>query len=197
MEMNSERFRQRADGKEEGQRLEPLPRHKQWLAAAAVLVASLALVAAGCGGSGSSDANSSSGSAAGSSSGSDLNERLADFSQCMRENGVPNFPDQRAVNGQVQLSLPPGLDPNSPQFQQAMEACRSLAPVQENGGGAGQQDQLLRFAKCMRKNGVPDFPDPTRGGLVTGSGIDPNSAQFQSALQACQSLLPAGATTTG
>jgi hypothetical protein len=128
-----------------------------------------------------------------------VNEQLAEFSHCMRENGVPSFPDLRTVNGTIQLSLPPGVDPNSPQFQQAMEACRSLAPVQQNSGGAPsaeQQDQMLAFVKCMRKNGVPDFPDP-KGGLMTGAGIDPNSPQFQSAMQACQSLLPAGSATTG
>src|SRR5262245_8760032 len=172
--MNGERFRRGA-----------------WAAAAAALVA-LALVAAGCGGSSGADSSSAS-AAAGSSSGSDLNERLDKFSQCIREHGVPNFPDLRSVNGRIQFSLPPGVESNSPQFQQAMKACRSLSPQQNTQGSqsAGQQQQLLKFAKCMRKNGVPDFPDPTTGALMTGTGIDPNSPRFQSALQACQSLLPA------
>jgi hypothetical protein len=168
----------------------------------ALIVVAVSLLAVGCGGSGSSGADSSSASATdGTSSGSDVNAKLAKWSQCMRENGVPSFPDQRAVNGQIQLSLPPDVDPNSPQFQQAAQACRSLSPVQQNGEGAPnpeQQEQILRFVKCMRKNGVPDFPDPTKGGgVIVGSGIDPNSPQFKSAMQACQSLLPAGATTGG
>jgi hypothetical protein len=183
-------------------RLPPAARERAWvLPVLALILLAVSLLAAGCGGSGGSDADSGSASAAGgSSSGSDLNDQLAEWSQCMRENGVPNFPDQRAVNGQVQLSLPADVDPNSPQFQQATEACRSLSPQQQNGGeapSAEQQEQLLKFVKCMRKNGVPDFPDPTTGGgVIVGSGIDPNSPQFQSAMQACQSLLPAGGTTT-
>jgi hypothetical protein len=184
-------------------RLPPAARERAWmLPVLALILVAVSLVAAGCGGGGSSGADSGSAAgAAGSSGGSDLNAQLAEWSQCMRENGVPNFPDQRAVNGQVQLSLPADVDPNSPQFQQATEACRSLSPLQQNGGGATspeQQDQILKFVKCMRKNGVPDFPDPTTGGgVIVGSGIDPNSPQFQSAMQACQSLLPAGGTTTG
>jgi hypothetical protein len=199
-QMNTIRFRHRTGAKGEKLRFASLVRRKIWVLAVAGLVVSIALLAAGCGGGGSSGADAGPASAAGGSSGS-VDDQLAEWSQCMRENGVPSFPDQRAVNGQIQLSLPADVDPNSPQFQQAIEACRSLSPVQQNGGGAPsaeQQDQILRFVKCMRKNGVPDFPDPTTsGGVIVGSGIDPSSPQFQSAMQACQSLLPAGATTTG
>ena len=51
------------------------------------------------------------------------------------------------------------------------------------------------FAACMRSHGVPNFPDPGSGGGITingGSGINPDSPQFQSAQRACQKLLPAG-----
>ncbi len=118
----------------------------------------------------------------------------------MRENGVPDFPDQRAVNGRIQLSLPQGTDPSSPQFQRAWQACRSLAPVQQSGSGgasSAQQDQLLKFVECMRKNGVPNFPDPSKSGGTIVTGIDPNSPQFQQALQACRSLIPNGAVAGG
>jgi hypothetical protein len=52
------------------------------------------------------------------------------FSECMRTNGVPGFPDPKEGNGGVFMSAG-GLDTNSPQFQKAMQACRSLMP----GGG--------------------------------------------------------------
>jgi hypothetical protein len=182
--------------------LPPAARERAWvLPLLALILVAVSLLAAGCGGSGGSEADAGSASAAGgSSSGSDVNDQLAEYSQCMRENGVPSFPDLRAVNGQIQLSLPAGVDPDSPQFQQATEACRSLSPVQQNGGGAPsaeQQEQVLKFVKCMRKNGVPDFPDPSKSGGTIVTGIDPNSPQFESALQACQSLIPAGTATTG
>jgi hypothetical protein len=69
------------------------------------------------------------------------------------------------------------------------------------GQGAGNPGQRssgsysLAFTKCMRAHGVPDFPDPDgqAGQLGPGSGIDPNSPQFQSALNGpCKSLAPPG-----
>ena len=60
----------------------------------------------------------------------------------------------------------------------------------------------LAFSACMRSHGVPRFPDPTSNGGVSiqvqpGSGIDQNSPQYQSAMHACQSLLPAGKVNGG
>jgi hypothetical protein len=58
------------------------------------------------------------------------------FSQCMRRHGEPSFPDPAAIGS---LTLPPGMDAQSPQFQNAEKACQSLMP--QNPGGqdpAGQ-----------------------------------------------------------
>jgi hypothetical protein len=54
------------------------------------------------------------------------------------------------------------------------------------------QGQMMQFAGCMRKNGLPDLPDPVNGFLAikADSGIDPNSLQFQAAHKACQHLMP-------
>ena len=52
-----------------------------------------------------------------------------------------------------------------------------------------------QFASCMRKSGVPNFPDPSSSGAVTigpSSGIDPRSPKFQSAQAKCRTLLPNG-----
>jgi hypothetical protein len=89
----------------------------------------------------------------------------------------------------------------------AEQACEELLPE----GGRGDpsrtmdpelQDQLLAFAQCMRDHGV-DFPDPQfDGGRVTvgfgpGAGgddnqIDPGSATFKAAQEACGQNLPGG-----
>lgn len=66
------------------------------------------------------------------------------------------------------------------------------------GGGqlrmvGGSVAQLTKFSACMRRNGVPSFPDPNAQGQITVSsaaGIDPGSAQFQQAQQACQKDMP-------
>jgi hypothetical protein len=58
------------------------------------------------------------------------------------------------------------------------------------------QDALLKYAACMRENGVnmadPTFDadgNPTGGGFGRNSGIDRTSAAFQTAQKACGDLL--------
>lgn len=42
---------------------------------------------------------------------------------CMRDHGLPNFPDPSFNGGNQSLNLGPGLNPNSPAFQRAAKAC--------------------------------------------------------------------------
>jgi hypothetical protein len=56
------------------------------------------------------------------------------YAQCMRSHGVPNFSDPNSRGGGISFSLS-GVDPNSPQFQRAQEACQKLSPFP--GGGLG------------------------------------------------------------
>jgi hypothetical protein len=71
-----------------------------------------------------------------------------------------------------------------------------VAAVRGNAasGSTKAQTQLLAFSVCMRKHGVPDFPDPINGKLVingtVGSPIQPQSPQFQAALKVCQHPMP-------
>jgi hypothetical protein len=60
------------------------------------------------------------------------------------------------------------------------------------GGGA----HLMQFSSCMRSHGMPNFPDPNAQGVITGSGFDPGSPQFQKAQQSCAKYLPNGGTPT-
>lgn len=55
------------------------------------------------------------------------------FSECMRSHGEPGFPDP-AANGS--LTLPQGMNAESPQFKNAEKACQSLMPANPNGGSA-------------------------------------------------------------
>jgi hypothetical protein len=52
--------------------------------------------------------------------------------------------------------------------------------------------EAVAYSRCIRSHGVPNFPDPVQtpsGGYgYRTAGIDPNSAVFQGALQACQAL---------
>ena len=63
----------------------------------------------------------------------DLRQAVA-FSACMRENGVPDFPDpQPGGSGGLVIHLSPDVDPSSPQFQKAQTTCQKQVP----GGGKG------------------------------------------------------------
>ncbi len=48
------------------------------------------------------------------------------FAQCMRSHGVPNYPDPNPTNPDVVHLV--GIDPSSPQFQNAQKTCQSLVP---------------------------------------------------------------------
>jgi hypothetical protein len=53
------------------------------------------------------------------------------------------------------------------------------------------QAQALRFARCMRSHGVPDFPDPSFTGGAIGIGIPQsvrNSPAYTPATHACKAL---------
>ena len=102
------------------------------------------------------------------------------FAQCMRANGVSQFPDPDAsgaltIDGVVNGS---SLDPNSATFQQAISACKDLEPpgFMGNTRSAQQQEAALKFAQCMRDNGVPDFPDPTANGPIIDTTRIPSMA---------------------
>jgi hypothetical protein len=48
---------------------------------------------------------------------------------CMRQHGVPAFPDPVFSGSQVQLPIPPGVDTTSPQFTQARQLCAKKIPA--------------------------------------------------------------------
>ena len=188
-------------------------------------ITALALLGAGCGGGaktptvahlGSSTSSSSSSSNAGSSqSGSSSagssqsgsaspDSQAVAYSACMREHGVPDFPDPKVTtNGnevKVAVRVTPGITGN-PKFNSAQKACSKLIP----GGGPGtgsnhpislaEQAEYLKAAACIRTHGIPNFPDPTfsGGGVhVSHKGLDLNSPQALKAEEACQSLIPGG-----
>jgi hypothetical protein len=157
----------------------------------AVVLASIALLVAGCGGSSSGPgvAHLSSGTSGGSpssdggssspESGASAQQKLVAYAQCMRTHGVPEFPEPNEGkllfhssdhNGHVT-----GLNPESAQFQAAQKVCGKLAP---NGGKAPSaaeqakmQEGALNFSRCMRSHGVPNFPDPEFSQSGGGVGI--------------------------
>jgi len=79
---------------------------------------------------------------------------------------------------------------------------RSAASVSGSSPSPSQveQDAPLKYAQCMRANGVPGFPDPQAGGgflFQPGAGIDPSAPAFKTAQAACRKLLSNGPPTPG
>ena len=63
------------------------------------------------------------------------------------------------------------------------------------------QNALLAYVSCMRTHGEPNMPDLTIDdgdhiSVASGSGFDPNSAQFAAASKVCEHLLPKKGSTT-
>jgi hypothetical protein len=167
---------------------------KLWPLAALALIA---LIGAGCGGS--SDSGGSNTTAANQ-------EKAVKFAECMREHGVSQFPDPDAsgkltVDGVINGS---SIDPDGPTWNNALDACKDLQPPGFTGGGersSSQQEAALRFAQCVRENGVPDFPDPSPGQPLIDTNRIPssNTANGMSILNAAthkcgDALAAAGAT---
>jgi hypothetical protein len=150
--------------------------------------AALALTVAGCGGSTDSKFNSS------SSNANSTLEKAVKYTQCMRENGVTNFPDPDK-NGKFVIAAG-GPDRNSAQFKKAQQACKSQEPpgmADDPKDVSKAQTEWLKFAQCMRKNGIQDFPDPVDGRLkVPRDRINVNSPQFKKAMTACRGVANVG-----
>jgi hypothetical protein len=159
---------------------------------AVVPVAAFSLLAAGCSGGGSPRVANVATSTTPTTTTTTQSGLLA-FSQCMRSNGMPNFPDpQRFVGGNVKLTIHQ-LAPS----QAALNACNHLLPTH---GGNGSQETAqqkrtrvadgLSFARCMRSHGVTHFPDPNAQGdltveMVQAQGIDVHSPAVLHTVQTC------------
>ena len=153
----------------------------------AVLAAVLPVLLGACGSSGSSSDAPSAQNSAGASSGTGQ-AGAAQFAQCMRQNGVTNFPDPQ--NGRFVMG---GGVQNNPHFQSAISACQHLLGPSGIGGNSGAQPAQLAFAHCMQTNGVPSYPDPQPdGALVAPPQSIRNTAVYKTAYNACKSKLPNG-----
>jgi hypothetical protein len=123
------------------------------------------------------------------------------FAQCMRSDGVADFPDPGS-NGQF-ATVSAQLE-RSPHFAAGFNACKHLLPA--GGVSKAQQDQaqLLKFAECMHAHGVPTYPEPgpaspysvigpnTAVDELRVAGVNPNSPVVQAAVQTCERENPVG-----
>lgn len=147
----------------------------------------------------SSNAPAGSGSSGGSTAAT--RQQAVRFAECMRNNGVSEFPDPNA-SGQFVYGIKAGssLDPSTAAWKKAIGVCKNLEPPGALGEGkrtAQQMQAALKFAQCMRDHGVKDFPDPRATGPLIDTGRIPSLAgksprsdpEFQAAIQKCRDVM--------
>lgn len=184
-------------------------RHRRRVRPVLGMIAALALVLVACGesrsgGGGVASLSGRSGrqdrQAAGGSSKSFQEAALA-YAECMRKNGA-DVPDPRP--GDRGFVIGPEADQNVDErtFREADEKCRHLLrdaepPQLSEEEKRRVQEEMLRFARCMREQGI-DMPDPKfdEGGGASmqiggpGSELDPEDPDFQKAQRACEQHMP-------
>jgi hypothetical protein len=181
---------------------------KLWPLAA---LATVALIGAGCSNGSAENGNTGTGTA--SSSGTTSSTRIASststtsrgaskkltardravkFAECIRAHGVSDFPDPNAKNQfEYGVSVTPAV------WTRATTACKDLQPPGTLSGKRTpkQQSASLRFAQCVRDNGVKDFPDPVNGEPLVDTYKIPSSnkpggmAILNAAMQKCGKVL--------
>jgi hypothetical protein len=148
----------------------------------------------------SAPAGTSTGSSGGNNTAANA-QKAVKFAECMRSNGVSEFPDPGAsgkltIDGIVNGS---SLDPSTPAFKQAISACKDLEPAGFMGGKRSpqQMEAALKFAQCIRANGMPDFPDPANGQPLVDTNRIPSAATssgmsiLNAAIQKCRPFVSA------
>ena len=160
------------------------------------MTAGLALaLLSGCGGGGS---KGTSGTSTPKASSSNASASLLQLAKCVREHGVPNFPDPtQAPDGSWQF-------PPTAENQKLPEACSS---IKRNLGGqssgpkqpsTAEMGKLRQFAQCMRQHGLSDWPDPQPdGSFALPSRISQGGkAVSKTQMDACRQYLPSGGFST-
>jgi hypothetical protein len=164
----------------------------------------VALLNVGCSnalaGTGRSGGNNTATAQIGSSGGNNTaanHQQAVKFAECMRANGVREFPDPDA-SGTLTIDAianRSSVDTSSAAFKQAIAACKDLQPAGFIGHKrtAQEQENALKFAQCIRDNGVKDFPDPTPDGPLVDTNRIPSAAgngiaAINAAMQKCGDL---------
>lgn len=119
----------------------------------------------------------------------DVEEAALAFSQCMRDEGISDFPDPQFSEGGggVILSSPDGedggIDFESDEVEAAFEVCGEMlerAAFGPDGGNFDEteiQDNLLAMAECLRDQGLDvDDPDLSNFGPIAG-GSPPEGSE--------------------
>jgi hypothetical protein len=160
---------------------------KLWPLAA---LATVALIGAGC--SNGSAENGNTGTGTGGDKKATDRDKAVKFAECVRAHGVSDFPDPNAKNDfEYGVSVSPAV------WKKAIDACKELQPpgTLSSKRSTKQQSASLKFAQCIRENGVKDFPDPVNGQPLVDTNRIPSAATeggmtvLNAAMQKCRDLV--------
>lgn len=165
-------------------------RQKIELAAATGLAALTLLLTSACSGAGSGSGSGEKPGATGVSDEGKKADQALEYRKCLREQGL-DVPEPEP--GQDGRGMAIGGDVSKEKLEKAFKACRG-----KGGAGMGEEmtqadkDKMIKYAQCMRKNGV-DMPDPTfeGGGAMAPARPMPQGAEkekFEKANKACESV---------
>jgi hypothetical protein len=119
--------------------------------------------------------------------------------QCVRDHGVPNFPDpvfdahgRLQIDDQLLKTLPSAVVQSIQQAcQTQINAAQAAANAQQPPATPAELEQATRFAQCMRQHGWPNFPDPdAHGGFDTSTPGAGPASKTDPSIQACRNQLP-------
>ena len=161
-------------------------------AAARLTAGAMVLAAAGCGGAGGGDEDSRAAEAR------KFEQAQLAFARCMRENGV-DMPDPKfGSGGRVEITPETQRDFSRAEFERAARRCekhrQNLKPPRlDPKDETALRDAMVRFARCMREQGI-DMPDPKthEGGGVSVSlpdNVRPDDPRLMAAHRKCQPIL--------
>jgi hypothetical protein len=119
---------------------------------------------------------------------------LDEWASCMRSHGDPGQIDP-TVNADKVIQITLGAGYGGEGLRGESGACGTFLSAAQTALGGGtppissSEATGLKFAQCMRTNGVPDYPDPTGTSdtvhATSGSDFNPASPTFQAASALC------------
>ncbi len=124
-------------------------------------------------------------------------ELVDDWATCMRSRGDPDQTDPTIDANKVIHVLIPTSAPKGVMDGSAAQTCGEYLTAVQTALRGGQPPQkpdpatLLKFSRCMRASGIPDFPDPLPGGgfslhgVTAGGDLNPNNPTYQHASKLC------------
>ncbi len=106
------------------------------------------------------------------------------FARCARSHGAPDFPDPQ-LDSQGRASFADDAHVKQEMgTSQVREACGPIL--------GRLPAQLVAYARCIRRHGVPGFPDPRPDGTFALTPTQKGSPQLNNAVQACRQYSPRG-----